>query len=375
VTVNDPGPITRGQLAYFTAAISDDRDSNNQLTITWGVRSSFNQGCEQITPATFETEPSSTDIQLASTASYFYRPADLGVDCVCAEAVDRDGAKAVGCLPIQASNPSPRATIVDLDGYLSGNPRPLCSLVRLSAKQSIYFPEDTLSFDWSLGYSGPDPNGGLVQFVDCDGVTTDLDKKLNRCFPTGVPGTYTVSLSITDKPDNVAAQTSATTSFVALVSTDTPPCLQRTDPDVHAQVIMLMLSHSTDIGAPPPSRTFKVLSAADDCEPYPVPANSSKNATQFVWSVYDGTKATPSWVYQTDTTDTFTVSQANFPNARPADAVKVRVEVRDANVQRLYTQGIPACPSDQTDICCGPNGCTGTNDCIRWTTWTVQFQP
>jgi hypothetical protein len=293
--------------------------------------------------------------------------------CVCAEAVDRDGAKAVGCLAVQPVNRAPVAVITDVDGFLTGSARPLCSLVHLSAKSSSYFPDDTLSFDWSLGYGGTDPNGSFVKFQDCDGVTTDLDKKLNRCFYAGVPGPYTVSLTLTDTPKNAAPQTSTPASFVALVATDTPPCLQRTDPDLHAQVILL--SRSTDLGATYQSRTFKVLSAADDCEPYPVPAGSTKDASQFVWSVYDGTKTTPTWVYQTNTTDTFTVSQANFPNARPADTVKVRVEVRDANVQRLYSQGISACPSEQTDICCGPNGCTGTNDCIRWTTWTVQFQP
>ena len=198
----------------------------------------------------------------------------------------------------------------------------------------------------------------------------------HKCFYAGVPGTYTVSLSISDTPlggSAADALTSKTVSYVALVATDTPPCLQRTDPDVHAQRILL--SRSTDLGTTYQSRTFKVLSAADDCEPYPVPADSSKDATQFVWSVYDGTKATPTWVYQTDTTDSFTLSQATFPNARPGDTIKVRVEVRDAAVQRLYSQGISACTSDQTDICCGANGCTGVNDCIRWTTWTVQFQP
>jgi len=159
--------------------------------------------------------------------------------------------------------------------------------------------------------------------------------------------------------------TSSPVTFVIPVSVDTPPCLQRTEPDAHAQFIVL--AHISD------PRTLKVWGVADDCEPYPVPVGSSKQPTQFVWSVYDATRAVPQWVYQTDTTDSLTVSQAVFPSVRPGDTVKVRVEVRDTPAQTLAQSHVYACSSDQVDTCCGANGCTGTNDCIRWTTWTVNF--
>jgi hypothetical protein len=181
-----------------------------------------------------------------------------------------------------------------------------------------------------------------------------------------------VTLSIIDTvvssgSDASTITKSEPTSFIVPVNEDTPPCLQRTDPDMYAQRILLARSSDQ-------SRTFSVLSVADDCEPYPLPAGSPNKPAQFVWSVYDSTQASPSWTYQTNTSDSFTVSQAMFPNARPGDTIDVRVEVRDTKVQKNYPL-VQACSSDTVDICCGSSACSGINDCIRWTTWTVQFQP
>jgi hypothetical protein len=61
-----------------------------------------------------------------------------------------------------------------------------------------------------------------------------------------------------------------------------------------------------------------------------------------------------------------------FPNALLGDTVRLRLEVRDSVVAASYTDW--PCPPDQ-DICCAQNTCGGPNECIRWTTWTVQFQP
>jgi hypothetical protein len=98
------------------------------------------------------------------------------------------------------------------------------------------------------------------------------------------------------------------------------------------------------------------LNVADDCEPYPLPAGRA--TTQFVWSVLDSTQASPTWTYQTNTSDSFTVSQAQFPNARPGDTIKLRVEARDTAVQKAYQAGGgPACSQD-VDICCG-------SSCVR----------
>jgi hypothetical protein len=185
-----------------------------------------------------------------------------------------------------------------------------------------------------------------------------------------------VTLTITDSVvvnGNTNSAKSEEAVFEIPVQVDTPPCLRRTDPDVNAQRILL--SRNADLGGTYQSRTFRVLSVADDCEPYPLLAGSTGAPSRFVWSVLDTTRASPTWTYQTNTSDSFTVSQSLFPSARPGDTIQLRVEVRDALVQQLYQSGGQVCVMDKEAICrVGVE--FGTLDaCVRWTTWTVQFQP
>jgi hypothetical protein len=377
VKIAGPDQVTPNIAASYTVEVTDE-DSPASLVIEWAEFGSVNKGCDWITLASWATLADKDKHRLASTAPYSFTAQARGIACLCVRATDSDGASTQKCKPITAVNVDPVAVITDVSGDPSGQSRPLCSQIELSAEKSKFPADDQLQFNWSMQYSGTDSKGVTTQLARCDGVaaTATLPDQ-HQCFYAAGPGTYNVTLSITDTPPAGGSTTDVLTSlpvtFSIPVAADTPPCLQRTDPDVHAQRILL--SRSTDLGSTYQSRTFKVLSVADDCEPYPVPAGSGKQQTQFVWSVYDATQATPSWVYQTDTSDSFTVSQALFPNALPGDTIKLRVEVRDAAVEKLYLNGVSACPSDQTDICCGSSGCTGTNDCIRWTTWTVQFQP
>ena len=361
-------PVTRGELAEFTATVKDE-DSPDSFLLKWAEFKSKDGLCDWNS-----SQPVTT---LDSSTPYTFAPQTLAVICVCARATDHRGATGQVCLPIAPANPKPVAQIVDISGALSGQPRPLCSQVHLSAEDSTFPAGDKLKFNWSLQYSGTDSTGKSVQFAACAGVATDKTDQ-HQCFYAAGPGTYTVTLSIDDTvvEDGIATSTTTTsdpTTYQVPVNVDTPPCIQRTDPDVYAQRILL--ARSADLGGSYQSRTFRVLSVADDCDPYPLPAGSSNSPAQFVWSVLDSTQPSPKWAYQTNTSDSFTVSQALFPNARPGDTIELRVEVRDAAVQAIYHSGGQACSSDTVDICCGASACGGTNDCIRWTTWTVQFQP
>jgi hypothetical protein len=142
----------------------------------------------------------------------------------------------------------------------------------------------------------------------------------------------------------------------------------------------VLLSRNADLGGAYQSRTFSVLGVADDCNPYPpipLSGGTTSTAPQFVWWVLDSTRPSPSWIQQVNATTSFTVSQAMFPNARPGDTIGLRVEVRDEAVQASLAHG-PVCPINPPDtspaVCCG-DACGKPNDCVRWTTWTVQFQP
>jgi hypothetical protein len=280
----------------------------------------------------------------------------------------------MGCsTAITPGNAAPVARIVDVAGDPSGQLRPLCSAMHLSAEGSDFLDGD--QFNWSIQYTGSDASAKQPQLAPCDGIVAKQAAE-HVCFYAGSPGDYKVTLTIIDTyvvNGSSTTQSSTPTMFDIPVDVDRPPCLQRTDPDVNAQYVLL--SRSTDLGGSYQSRTFKVLSVADDCEPYPLPAGSINQPTQFVWSVLDSTTASATWTYQTNTSDALTISQAQFPNARPGDTIRVRVEVRDSTVQTHYRETGPPCAQDTVDICCGSTACGTPNACVRWTTWTVQFQP
>jgi hypothetical protein len=366
VTIQRPnGDIVRGVTADFTVGkLNDDAIS----TVEWVVLDAVDEGCTGITNASWNT---STPKRLDRNAPYPFKAQTPNVVCLCVRATDSDGAVGQDCARIAPISPRPIAKITDQTGLPSGVSRPLCSRIELSSAGSTYLTDptyDKVEFTWTLDA----PAGTTAQLVEC---STVKDPK-RRCLSANVPGVYTVTLSIADTPMTPAGGTAGATltsdpvPYVAMVATDAPPCLQSTDPDMHAQRILL--SRSSDLGISYQSRTLKVYNAADDCEPFPNDDTSLQS--WFVWSVYDPSSSS-GWVYQASTDSSYVVSQADYPKALPGDTIKVRVEVRDKAVQKLYTSGISACASDQTNICCAGGTCTGSNDCIRWTTWTVQFQP
>ncbi len=360
--------IYRNSSVDFTATVSDDKDPPAALQLRWSVFPAKENACKWVTAAQFLPGIAATPID----EPYSFEPTTLDITCVCAEVTDRSGATGSACYPpIKPVIPTP--VIVDESGALSGQARPRCSQIHLFAENTDYPSGDPLQTSWTIEYSGSDPTGSSVQLSACDGVTTN--KAAHRCFSASLLGTYKVSVAIVNSADPTAPASNTSDAFVIPVNVDTPPCIRRTEPDVYAQRILL--SGGADLGGSYQSRTFKATSVDDDCEPYPM-VSGSIGQTQFVWSVLDSTgSAAASWARQTDASESFTVSQANFPNARPGDTIEVRLEVRDTPVQATYDRGkgtYSVCP-DSTEFCCGTSDCTGANACVRWTTWTVQFQP
>jgi hypothetical protein len=325
--------------------------------------------CVSITPADWDRADSAGEVTpLPSGVAYPFSPKSPDTACVCARATDHNGASSFKCLALTPSNPLPVADIVDASSpsFGSGVPRPLCSQVHLSAKSTIP-PGDTPTFSWS----GHDPSGNSLQPIDCTGVMTNKEQHL--CFSASAPGTYAVTLSIHDtytSNGNPSTSESLPAQFVVSVAADTPAWLQRTEPDIFAATILL--SRGSDLGSSYQSRTFVVDSVDDDCQPYP---RVLQTPAQLVWSILDGTSASAQWVYQATSSNTFVISQSMFPNARTGDAVKLRVEARDAPTQKLYQQNpqYQPCSGDLATCCDG--GACGSPARVRWTTWTVRFQP
>jgi hypothetical protein len=369
ISLVNPTPVVyRDQDLYFTAALSDDRDPVSALSLRWNefpVKGDAAKACSGLSWPSGVPTSSPYD-------QYEFEASSLSVTCLCAQVTDKNGATGQDCYRIAPQNQPLAAAITDVSGAISNTNRPLCSEIHLSAESSNYPDQDSITFTWQMLYAGTDTAGKSISLAACDGVTANKDA--HRCFYAGTSGTYTVTLTISDSMDTTLVP-STSPPFVIGIDVDTPPCMRRSEPGLYNQLVLL--SRGSDIGGSAQSRTFKALSVADDCEPYPKVAGS-KGSTQFVWSVLDPAHPSSSgeggWDLQTDTADSFTVSPEQFSNARPGDTIKVRLEVRDAAVQEFYRNRGTVCPVS-SDICCGPSGCTGTNDCVRWTTWTVQFLP
>ena len=357
VTITGPSAPVRGTQTDYFALVSDDQGSPSSLN--WAEFASQDQSCLWITAAAWASQSSQS---LARDRPYAFMAQTLDVVCLCVQATDPYGATGQACQRIAPINSKPTANITDESVLPQGQPtHPLCSTVHLSAKNSTYPANDQVQFNWSMQFAGTNPTGNTIQLARCPGIASDVD----QCFGASVSGLYTVTLTIADSTTADGTVTTTTSDPFTLpitVDVDRPACIQATTPDVNAQTVLVSRIEP---------RTFSVSSVADDCDPYPATSTN----LQFVWSLFDPTQPTPQWLPQTNfNAASLVVSQDLFPDVRPGDTVQVRVEVRDTPTQVFYQEGQPGGPiCSQDTITCYDSG--SSNDCVRWTTWNVQFQP
>jgi hypothetical protein len=370
VTVVASGPVYRGETTYFTVAV--ERESG-PVTVRWASFSAKNEGCDWVTAAEWNLLPAEGG--LSTDAPYAYWTESGLPICLCAMVADPQGATGVDCERVVAETPVPVARITDLAGAPVVTQRAKCSQIELSAAASSFLPFDPVQLQWTLDYSGPEPTRGKAARLAACADRTPTSPGAYQCFYAPVPGTYRVTLTVTDQPPgNMAAKTSPVTQVDITVLEDAPACLVQSSPEVTAKWILL--ARSTTLGSKYEARTFTVSSVQDDCEPFPERKDTStaQKAT-FIWSVKDGTRDSETWEVQANPSNlnSFTVDQQSFPAARPGDTIGLRVEVRDTPAQQLFRMNGPLC-LDSVPICCGSDGCDA-GGCVRWTTWTVQFQP
>jgi hypothetical protein len=369
-----------GDSVDLTVHVADE-DDPSALHVRWAeFPIEDNQGCEVITAAKWNDSRYVMTPYQSVGAPYDFSPTEPTVTCLCAQAVDHHGASGQGCLRITSEIPTPVASITDFGGKAIPAQAPKCARMQLSALTSRFVASDTIKFVWTLDYAGTDPRGSQIPLTDCPG-TAPSKPGAYRCFTAIAPGVYTIGLYITDTPPAGTAasassdKTSETVQTVVRIGEDAPACIQQASPDPSARLILL--GRGTGPDGTYEARTFSVTSVGDDCEPYP-PRTDAGVAQQlaFIWSVMDGTQGKTDWQPQANssTPNAFTVDHQNFPNARPGDTIGVRVEVRDTPTQALYSTVGPACADASTTVCCGAGGCSSSS-CVRWTTWTVQFQP
>lgn len=363
VTVIPSGPVFRGVPTYFTVSV--EREAG-PLSVRWASFAAKDEGCDWVTAAEWAALPAD---RLSTDAPYVYQTESLLPTCVCALVADPQGASGLDCERVAADTPVPVAVLTDLGGAAVASQRAKCSQIELSGAGSRFLASDPVEFAWTLDYAGPDPAKGKATRLMACANRTPVTPGAYQCFYAPVPGVYSVTLTVTDAPagNAAAAKTSAVTTLDITVLEDAPACLVQASPDITAKWIL---------GSEYEARTFTVSSVQDDCEPYPERRDTpTVQKASFIWSVMDGTRGKTTWEVQANPSNLnyFTVDPQSFPAARPGDTIGLRVEVRDTPAQQLFRMNGPLC-LETVPICCGADGCDASG-CVRWTTWTVQFQP
>lgn len=190
----------------------------------------------------------------------------------------------------------------------------------------------------------PDPEqdlrpGSGVKLVECD----EAKSKFDRCFRADSPGTYQVSLKVTD-----GTNVSTPAELFFKVDPESPPCLLETVPPANKENPAV----AATIDPEKPTKAFEVVKVRDDLDPYP--PSPLGDQTTFRWLVDSGAGYRqmggdrPSFFLPTD-------------GYQYGQEVSVRLEIFD-RVTRAQAQ---TCTSDF---------CETSSTCQQRVTWKVKFK-
>lgn|GEM_PF-2245304 len=327
-------PTPKGLPATFTAIGSDpDQD---QLTWTWISRPG---GCpdakdestwphdttsgEPGAPATFVV----SDEALTKSQKY----------CVWAFATDRYGAVGAANLTVMPGDNAPVVTLRMVADPGSENPPPGPVFPAYTSFQFTAVAsdpdDDQLSYTWNLDQQ---PIGSTVMLIPCAGQSSSDDGP--RCFTADLPGTYAVSLSVSD---GILTATASSQPLVVLA--DAPPCIDRTtpmfavDPTVNAKALTSQ-GYYVD-------QKIRVDSVYDDGNPYPqLPGRERPHFTWFLGTNDTGLHYVDNVDYQE-----LPLSKSDY---RQGDYVNARLEVSDPN-GGVIDQILAKC-GENADFCATP---------------------
>lgn len=312
------GTPTRGQPATFVARGSDpDQD---QLTWTWAVKpvNPVTPGrCPDPTvPGNWPTDTVSGQPDSPATFIVGGLALTSAPYCVWAFATDRYGAIAADNLPVVPADNLPVVTISVLQPVL-GPPYPAYSTFQLSAVATDA-DQDPLTYDWKLNNTVP---GSTAALAPCPGNSV-ADSDTLRCFTADLPGTYSVSLAVSDGMQTVNA-----IPVTLPVLDDAPPCIGATAP-------MYLPDGSSLPGVSGDLGDIVVNSVIDDGDPFP-----AQQTIDFFW--YTSTNDEP--LRYLDSINYWKLTLGD-PGLKLGDIVKVRLEVKDRKPARV----------DQILAKCGP---------------------
>ena len=348
-----PGPTPKGQPATFTAIGSDpDQD---QLTWTWTAKSG-DCPMDWTNPANWPKE--TTGGEPGAPATYVVDDSSLTKSplyCVWVFATDRYGAMDARNLRVAPTDNAPVVTVrVAANPGLANPPPgpifPAYSTFQFSALASDA-DNDPLTYNWKLDQR---PSGSNVEdLIPCPGDDSDT----LRCFTADLPGTYGVSLTVSDGTMTVAATPAPTVT----VAGDAAPCIDTTDPMFSVGAMNKAIPSMGFIDSPGP---ISVVTVYDDGNPYPPRAGGVRPSFTWFKSKNDDK------VKYVDNVDYFqlTLSKDEY---QLGDYVNVRLEVRDQN-PALVDSILAGC-GDDAEFCAAPTIPAGRTSCWVRVSWRIQL--
>jgi hypothetical protein len=331
VSVSWPAHVY-ARMSVLVPATATDPDGE-AVSLSW---SRVDRPCPQASASDWSNAGS------APGRSYQLEVPDRRPFCVKVVARDEAGAEAVVLLD---GAPEDRAPDVRIGtAALAGSLYSLWSEVTLSASGSVDQDGDALAFSWDVR----DAAGTAVATRKCGpGAQPDVA----TCFTADHSGTFRALVTGSEGEGGLSGQ--AELSFT--VAEDQPPCLVTTVPSLDTAELVMAVTDSP--------RRFEVRQVRDDGDPWPPGPHGQ---SEFRW--YIG-REHGEWTRQLGFEGpSFEVSAARFPDARPGNVYRVRVEARDAaHDNPAGLRDLDDC-DDTRRICERPAGCSR----LAW--WSVRLQ-
>ena len=355
VNINPPGTVWRGQPVSLTATASDA--NGDDVTLEWAHYGSV-CGTDPVPSSTCKPCPDNSDyldetnwppaFVRTPTARYDVDGADTDTPfCVWVFAMDSHGAvRPARPLLVKPENHLPVADIQVTRPSGARASYPLFAEIQLSASQSSdQDSSDQLTFKWKVSA----PLGSQVMMLtDCVASASD-PVHATQCFTPDVDtssGSYAIQLTVTDGRGG-----SSTVTRDIIVAPDRFPCLVSTMPALAAPV--LYAASDTPL-------QFTVNGVADDGDPFPADPLQPANMLTFRWSEW---RTADSLSYVSDMTyREHTIPASSYTLG---DEVKVRLEIRDRNVDAIEAL-LRGC--GDSDVCGQPEGC------YQRFTWTIHYR-
>lgn len=313
--------LVRGRTWTFTAAVRDE--DQGELQYTWG-HSLGACGNGAGPPVGEPRQGPSNENQFTFVAE------TLGAHCVWVMVEDRWGAQDWASTTITVANQEPHATVAVVSPTVN-SALPLGSHVVVRT-----LVDDGDEDDVSATLKVLSPRGEEVMTAPC-GVSGDL-----RCFRAMTPGVWT----ITAVADDGAGATTTSLPLQVTVDEDRPPCLEGSPAST------LLVQDASE----PLSLEVRAI---DDLDSVPSPEGETSMAS-FRWRVWNETAG--DWLTVLDQVGrAFRIPAHRF---RPADSVRIRVEVSD-RVPRPDVMA--ACPLALDE-------CSTAPACRQRMTWKVEFR-